>query len=58
MKEIKRELSSLEEQCLINFTKGIKYDTKELAERIVLIENQIYQVCHILEKVLVQLLTR
>ena len=54
MEEIKKELSSLKEQCLINFSQGIKHDTRELAEKIVLIENQIYQICYILERALYQ----
>ena len=52
MIELQKELSGIKEVCLQNFTKGIKHDTKELAEKVVLIENQIYQLARIIEEII------
>ena len=52
MIELQKELSEIKEACLRNFTKGIKHDTKELAEMVVLIENQIYQLARIIEEII------
>jgi len=41
-------LKELKEQCLHSFTKGIHHEPKELAEMVVLIENQIYLLANVL----------
>ncbi len=49
-----KELGNLKDQALINFTKGIGHSGRELAEMMVLTQNQIYGLADKLQKILEQ----
>lgn len=46
------QLKNLKDICLHNFTRGISDNPKELAEMVVLIQNQIYELAALLEDVI------